>query len=61
MDPVIEELCRVREPKDIRPAKLRDWQDYFRHTIQPRLDAYEQMKALESETIGDGRRKRVSA
>lgn len=39
MDSVIEEICRVRQPHDIRLAALRRWQDYLRAEIQPRLDA----------------------
>ncbi len=38
MDPIIEEICRVRHPQDIRPASLRRWQDYLRLTVQPQLD-----------------------
>jgi hypothetical protein len=38
MDPVIEEIGRVRQPVDIRPSKLRDWQQYLRDVIQPQLD-----------------------
>lgn len=39
MDSVIEEICRVRQPHDIRLAALRRWQDYLRAEIQPRLEA----------------------
>jgi hypothetical protein len=43
MDPVIEEICRARGPEDIRPSKLRDWQQYLKHDVQARLDALERL------------------
>jgi len=44
MDSIIEEIARVRTPADIRPSSLRRWQDYLRFELQPKLDAYEEMR-----------------
>ena len=48
MDPVIEEFGRVRQPDDIRPSKLREWQQYLKTTIQPQLDALAALQAEQS-------------
>jgi hypothetical protein len=56
MDPVIEEFGRVREPKDIRPSKLRDWQQYFKHEVQPRLD---KLASIEAGMNGQGKKKHL--
>jgi hypothetical protein len=55
MDPVIEEFGRVREPGDIRLSKLRDWQQYMKHVIQPKLDELATMQA--AQTNGQGKKR----
>jgi hypothetical protein len=45
MDPVIEEFGRVRDVKDIRYSKLREWQAYLKNVVQPRLDKLAQIEA----------------
>jgi hypothetical protein len=45
MDPVFEEISRVREGKDIRHSKLREWQAYLRDVVQPQLDELNALKA----------------
>ena len=49
MDPIFEEICRVRTPDGIRPSRLRDWQDYLRHSIQPKLDLLADLTRVEDE------------
>ena len=43
MDGVIDEICRVRTPGDIKQSSLRRWQDYLRQEIQPKLDIYHEL------------------
>lgn len=43
MDPIIEEILRVRLP--LRPDVLRRWQTYLRDHVQPQLDELNELKA----------------
>lgn len=43
MDPIIDEILRVRLP--IRPDVLRRWQTHLRDVVQPQLTELDELKA----------------
>jgi len=43
MDPVLEEILRVKEPADIQFHSLRRWQGYIRDVLGPNLDHYDHL------------------
>lgn len=38
MDPILEEILRVHDARDIQPHSLRRWQHHLRTVIAPALD-----------------------
>ncbi len=58
MDPVFEEISRVRSPQDIRSDVFRRWQAYLTGTVQPMLDELAAYKAGELPLLVNGQRRK---
>jgi len=58
MDPVVDEISRVRSPPDIRSDVFRRWQAYLTGTVQPMLDELAAYKAGELPLLVGGQRRK---
>lgn len=52
MDPILEEMGRVRDPRDIKYSRFRDWLDYLCTLVVAKDDEIARLKAAAEETRG---------
>lgn len=58
MDPILEEMARVRDPRDIRYARYLDWVDYLCTLVAKKDDEIQTLKDQISAYEGQPEQKR---
>lgn len=58
MDPIVEEMQRVKDPRDIRYARFRDWVDYLVALVAKKDDEIQTLKDQISAYEGQPEQKR---
>lgn len=67
MDAILDEMCRVKTPADIKYSRFRDWCDHWTHVVaeltelRTRVEAFDGMpEQVSAEKRGPGRPRKVA-
>jgi hypothetical protein len=61
MDPILDEMRRLKSPSDIRDSRFRDWTDYLCALVAKKDDEIASLKARLDEKRGPGRPRKDEA